>query len=78
MVTFIIICSIYLIGYLVLVTLGGIHDKKVWKEDRKVSSLGMDIAMLCVFWPLTIWLQLPKYLKNKEHYRYGVPIDELI
>lgn len=78
MVIFIVICSIYLIGYLVLVTLGGIHDKKVWKEDGKVSSLGMDIAMLCLFWPLTLWYLLPKYLKNKEHYKYGIPLNELI
>ena len=70
--------AIYLIVYIVLVTLSAIHDKHIWKNEGKVSSLSMDVSMLCMFWPLTIWFQLPKYLKNKEHYKYGVPLDDLI
>ena len=74
----IVIVAIYLIVYFSLIIQSLIHDKRIWKNEGKVSSLSMDVSMLCMFWPLTIWFQLPKYLKNKEHYKYGVPLDDLI
>ena len=74
----IIIAAVYGIVYLALVAMGSVHDKRIWKEESKVSTLSMDIAMFCMFWPLTLWYLLPKYLKNKEHYKYGIPFNELI
>ena len=73
----ILIVIAYVAIHLVFVGLAKIHDRKIWKEEHKVSTLSMDTAMFMIFWPITAWFLIPKYLRNKEYYKYGVPYDDL-
>ncbi len=74
----IIFCGvIYVIGYIALCVWAIKHDKKIEKTERKISSLSMDVAMMGMFWPITLIPMATAYFKDKEYYKYGIPFEDL-
>jgi hypothetical protein len=74
----ILIALLYIVVYFTIVGLAHNHDKKIWDEEHKFSSLTLDTSVFMLVWPITAWFLIPKYLRNKEYYKYGVPYNDLL
>jgi len=73
----ILIALVYIVVYFTIVGLAHGHDKKIWNEEHRCSSLALDASVLMLMWPITAWVLIPKYFRNKEYYKYGVPANDL-